>query len=105
MLTKIKTQFSKLYTSLKTRAARLKAWVVRHKLLSFAAVVLGLAVVMAGLYLLGRTPAGKKLFAAAGAQQRRLSGWFKRRGNVVIVSTAVAGEPEVIPAEPILNGK
>jgi len=105
MLTKIKAKFSQLFKSIKNRAARLKAWVASHKLLSFAAIVLGLAVVVVGVYLFKRTPAGEKFFSAVSSRQRRLSDWFNRRANVVIVATAPAGEPEVIPAEPILNGK
>jgi hypothetical protein len=105
MFAKIRAKFSTLFNRIKTRASRLKAWAARHKLLAFAAVVLGLAVVVVGVYLFKRTPAGEKFIRAIQALQRRLTGWFKRRANVVIVATA-AGEPEiVVPAEPPVNGR
>jgi hypothetical protein len=104
MLTKIKAKFSTLFNHLKTRGSRLRAWAARHKLLAFAAVVLGLAVVAGGVYLFKYTPAGEIFIRAIQALQRRLTGWFKRRANVVIVATA-AGDPEVVAPTPSANGK
>ncbi len=105
MFTKIKAKTSTLFNRLKTRASRMKAWAARHKLLAFVAVGLGLAVVIVGMYLFKRTPAGEKLIRAMQTLPRRLTGWFKRRANVVIVATA-AGDPEIIvPAEPPVNGR
>ena len=105
MLTKIKAKFSTLFNRLKIRASRLKAWAARHKLLAFVAVGLALAVVVVGVYLFKHTPAGQEFIFAIQSLQRRLTGWFKRRANVVIVATA-AGDPEVVgPAEPSANGR
>ena len=47
LLVKAKSRISTLPAGIKTRLGRLKAWIARHKLLSFAAVALGLAVVIA----------------------------------------------------------
>jgi hypothetical protein len=105
MFVKIKAKVSTLFNRIKSRASRLKDRVARHKkLLIFAAAVLGLAFVVIGIYLFKRTPAGAKLIRAMRALPRRLTGWFKRGANVVIVATA-AGKPEVVPAEPSTNGR
>jgi hypothetical protein len=106
MLTKIKTKFSALFNRFKVRARRLKTWAARHKLLTFAAVVLGLAVVVIGVYLFKRTPAGERFIFAIQALQRRLTGWFKGRANVIIVATAATSDPKTVaPAKPSANGK
>jgi hypothetical protein len=105
MLTKIKAKFITLFNRLKSRASRLKAWAARHKLLTFAAVVLGLAMVIAGVYLFKCTPAGAVAIAAFHSLHRRLVGWFKGRGNVVIIATAASDPEIVVPTEPSANGK
>ena len=100
-----KSRISTLLTGIKTRLGRLKAWVMRHKLLTFAAVALGLAVVIAGAYLFKRTPAGAAVVAAFHSLHRRLTGWFKGRANVVIVATTAGASEVKVPVEPSVNGK
>ncbi len=98
---KAKNRMATRLAGIKTRLSRLKAWLARHKLLTAVAVALGLAVVIAGAYLLKRTPAGAVVIATLHALRRRLSGWLKGRSNVVIVATT----SEVnVPVEPSVNG-